>query len=199
MTSQITFLQPGDLLFQQRPGIACCGEAIRQVCTGIDGFLIDHVGLYVDSGHVIEAVSPQVHCIPVKDFFAGSVTDAAGNPKVLACRLKPEWQSCVPRAIRKASEWVGMPYNRDYGQRKDSYYCSELIVDAFCHANDGVYLFEETPMNFLDPETGELLDFWIRYYREMGRDVPQGEPGSHPAQLSRAECLMPLFSFGCFA
>jgi len=198
MTAQITLLQPGDLLFQQRPGIACGCEAIRQVCTGIDGYLIDHVGLYVDSHHVIEAVSPRVHCIPVQDFLAGSVTDAAGNPRVLACRLKPEWQSCIPRAIRKAAEWLGMPYNRDYGQRKDSYYCSELVVDAFCHANEGVFLFEETPMNFLDPTTGVLLDFWIQYYQGMGKAVPQGKPGSHPAHLSRAECLIPLFSFGRF-
>ena len=91
-----------------------------------------------------------------------------------------------------------MPYNRDYGQRKDSYYCSELIVDAFFYANEGTFLFEETPMNFLDPKTGEVLDFWTQYYKGMGKMVPQGKSGSHPANLSRAECLNPLFSFGRF-
>ena len=30
---------------------------------------------------------------------------------------------------------------------------------------------------------GIIPDFWVRHYRDIGQDVPEGEPGSNPAAL----------------
>ena len=127
---------------------------------------------------------PEVRKTPMEDFLNRSVRDNRGNPCVLVCRVKSQFSSLVAKALEFAEELVAHPYDPHYTSGKKSWYCSELVVDAFRMANDGQFLFEETPMSFKDMESGETLSFWIRHYESVAQDIPEGEPGSHPALLS---------------
>ena len=91
---------------------------------------------------------------------------------------------------------IGRPYDGRYGPDDSAIYCSELVVDAFWLANGRVPFFPESPMRFSDPETGEVLDFWINYYALFGETVPEGEPGSNPGDLSLSPKLQVIRQLG---
>ena len=186
-------LLPGDLLFQLRAG----GEeewAISRLFPGRDGVAINHVAIYDGDGMVIEAVSPGVKKTMTEDFISRSVLDNHGRPCVLVCRLKSVYSSLIPDALEFAEHQLLASHNSHFASSQNeflkSWYCSELIVHAFRHANEGYFLFEQTPMSFRDMETGELLPFWLSHYKESGHAMPQGLPGSHPALLSSSERLL---------
>ena len=178
-------LLPGDLLFQLRAG----GEeefAISRLFPGRDGVAINHVAIYDGDGMVIEAVSPGVQKTMTEDFISRSVLDNHGRPCVLVCRLKSVYSSLIPDALEFAEQVLASCHSHCASSQSESlksWYCSELIVHAFRHANEGYFLFE-TPMNPFDMETGELLP------KESGHALPQGLPGSHPALLSSSERLL---------
>lgn len=192
-------LLPGDLLFQLRAG----GEAervISRLFAGRDGIAINHVALYDGDGMVIEAVMPQVKKTSLDDFVNSSVLDNHGRPCVLVCRLAADYSVLVSAALEFAELQLAIPYDPHYSQSKEnqqkSWYCSELIVHAFRSANEGCFLFEETPMSFRDMDTGELMPFWIDHYKAVGQDIPEGLPGSHPALLSCSDKLVSINILG---
>lgn len=170
-------------MFQLRSG----GEAewvISRLFAGRGGKAINHVGIYDGDGQVIEAVMPEVRKSDMDDFINRSVRDNHGNPCVLVCRVKPQFSALVSGALEFAEEVLDHPYDAHYTSGKKSWYCSELVVDAFKSANKGQFLFEETPMSFKDMESGETMPFWVRHYESINQDIPEGQPGSHPALLS---------------
>lgn len=188
-------LLPGDLLFQLRTG----GEAewvISRLFAGRDGMAINHVGLYDGDGQVIEAVMPEVRKTTMEDFKKRSVSDNHGDPCILVCRVRPEYAPLTIQALEFAENILDHPYDPHYSCNKKSWYCSELIVDAFCYANGGHFLFQETPMSFRDMDSGELLPYWVEHYRSMNQEVPEGQPGSHPALLSRSDKIMTVNRMG---
>ena len=179
-------LLPGDLLFQLRSG----GEAewgISRLFSGRDGIAINHVGIYDGDGQVIEAVMPEVRKTSMDEFMACSVTDNHGCPCILVCRVCPEYASLIVPALEFAESTLAYPYDTHYSDVKKSWYCSELVVDAFKHANQDQFLFQETPMSFRDMDSGEVLPFWVEHYRSINQAIPEGRLGSHPALLSRSD------------
>ena len=178
-------LLPGDLLFQLRAG----GEeefAISRLFPGRDGVAINHVAIYDGDGMVIEAVSPGVQKTVTEDFISRSVLDNHGRPCVLVCRLKSVYSSLIPDALEFAEQLLASCHSHvasSHNESLKSWYCSELIVHAFRHANEG-YFFFETPMSLCDMETKELMP------KESGHAMAQGLPGSHPALLSSSERLL---------
>lgn len=192
-------LLPGDLLFQLRAG----GEAewvISRLFAGRNGIAINHVALYDGDGMVIEAVMPQVKKTSLDEFIGSSVLDNHGRPCVLVCRLGTVYSSLIPSVLEFAEQQLAIPYDPHYRQSQDdhkkSWYCSELIIHAFRCANGGEFVFEETPMNFRDIETGELMPFWVDHYKVVGQDIPEGLPGSHPALLSCSDKLVSINIMG---
>lgn len=182
-------LLPGDLLFQLRSG----GEAewvISRLFAGRDGKAINHVGIYDGDGQVIEAVMPEVRKCSMEAFIKRSVKDNNGNPCIMVCRVKPRYSGLLPKVLEFAEGVVEHPYDPHYTSGKKSWYCSELVVDAFKAANNGEFLFEETPMSFRDIESGEILPYWEQHYGAVNREIPEGQPGSHPALLSCSEELV---------
>lgn len=182
-------LLPGDLLFQLRSG----GEAewvISRLFAGRDGKAINHVAIYDGDGQVIEAVMPEVQKSSMDDFINRSVRDNRGNPCILVCRVKPQYSGLLSKVLEFAEGIVEHPYDPHYTSGKKSWYCSELIVDAFRAANNGEFLFEETPMSFRDMDSGEILPYWKQHYSSINREIPEGQPGSHPALLSCSNELM---------
>ena len=181
-------LLPGDLLFQLRSG----GEAewvISRLFAGRDGKAINHVAIYDGDGQVIEAVMPEVRKSSMDDFINRSVRDNRSNPCILVCRVKPEHSGLLSKALEFAEGVVEHPYDPHYTSGKKSWYCSELVVDAFRAANNGEFLFEETPMSFRDMDSGEIMPYWKLHYDAIDQDIPEGQLGSHPALLSCSDKL----------
>ncbi len=177
--------EPGDLLFQDLECLDAC-PAIEAVKLGFHDSRISHVGMFLAVGgvpYVIEAYPPEVRLTPLAVFLRRS-RDRLSRPRICVGRLRDPFRRLIPGALAQALALRGLPYDRVYLTGEDAYYCSELVVDAFKRANDGEEFFPEEPMSFRDPRTGEILEYWIRYYAFFGRPVPEGEPGSHPATIS---------------
>lgn len=178
----------GDLLFQDLDCGPIC-EAIETVTRGVDGRDLSHVGIVYtrhDSIFVIEATGSKGVCItPLQDFLDRS-RDSSGRPKVIAGRVKKKYRKLIPAALRFAQAQEGLPYDAAFAADNGKYYCSELVYDAYKHANDGKPFFPLQPMTFNDPATGRIFPAWQTYYEKLGAPVPEGEPGCNPGGLSRS-------------
>ncbi len=78
----------------------------------------------------------------------------------------------------------------------DAYYCSELIYEIFLVANDQVPVFELQPMTFKDPDTGQTLAAWEKYFSDLGVSIPEGQPGINPGGISRSDALTIVYAYG---
>ncbi len=191
-------LRPGDLLFQDLDGGPLC-DAIEKVTSGYEGANLSHVGIVakLEDGPfvVIEAIATGVNTVPVHQFLERGL-DKNRQPKVLVGRLKPEFSSLIPAAIRHAISLKGKPYDKVFDCNNDAYYCSELVQRSFMKANGGKAVFEKQPMTFLDPDTGETFGVWKEYFRELGAPIPEGQPGINPGSVSRSTVLSIIHAYG---
>ena len=197
LTNPKTFkFQTGDLLFQDLDCGGLC-TAIETVTEGVDGKSFSHLGLvhiYNDSIVVIEALGKNVQVTPIKVFVNRNV-DQLGNPKVIVTRLAVDNPVLKKKALDYAVAQLGMPYDDAFLYDNGSYYCSELIYDAFKSANGDQPFFELAPMTFKDPATNEMFPVWLEYYAELGIPIPEGELGCNPGGISRSEKLKVVASF----
>lgn len=192
-------LQLGDLLFQDLDcGFMCNG--IDKVTYGFADTDVSHVGMVtsVKDSHVmvIEAGSKGVVETLLSVFLARS-HDQFGHPRVMVGRLVADDQYLIPAAITGAKANLGKPYNVSFTPNQgQSYYCSQLIHDAFAQANGGQAIFHQHPMNFDDPETGKLAPAWRRYFSALHTSPPQGQLGTNPGQLSREANIKIIYHYG---
>lgn len=186
----------GDILFQDLD----CGDlctAIETVTRGVNGRSFSHLGLvYIknDEAFVIEAIGTEVQLTALSDFVFRS-SDEAGNPKVIVTRLDSAYMNLNEKALEFAIAQVGVPYDDAFLYDNGSYYCSELVYDAFKAANDDRPVFELTPMTFKDPTTQKMFPVWVEYYKALNMPIPEGEPGCNPGGISRSEKLRVVASF----
>ncbi len=104
-------------------------------------------------------------------------------------RLQPEYQPLIAPAIQYGVSQRNIPYDQLYLTDEAALYCSELVVDMFRQANGGINFFHEEPMSFRDTQSGQVHQSWIDYYAYFGMQVPEGEPGSNPGDISLDERL----------
>jgi hypothetical protein len=100
-------------------------------------------------------------------------------------QLKHEYQNTIESAVTKAKTMLGKPYNQTYVLNEESYYCSDFVERAFRESA----VFKHIPMNFKNPKTGKIDNFWIDFYKKQNLEVPQDKPGTNPNQLSDSEKL----------
>ena len=181
-------IQPGDLVFQQRSR-GDAGQAISKVFKGINGWPVNHVALCVQENQLIEAVEPCVQQIALSDFLLLAEANCNGSPATFVSRLQPAHRHLITEAVSFALLQQGLPYNNDFSSGGKSWYCSELVLEAYRAANNREYLFKPTPMSFHDAQTGRIIRWWQQYFEDLGKPVPEGAPGSHPALVSRSEWL----------
>jgi len=189
-------LRDGDLAFQDLAGTGAA--AIESVTPGYQNAEVSHVGIFLRIGstpYVVEAFPPEVRLTPWAVFLRRA-KDQQGRPRVFMGRIRRQHRDLIPRALKKAISLRGLPYDRVYLSGEDAYYCSELVVDAFKSANGGVEFFPERPMSFSDPRTGLVLDYWRRYYEYFGLEVPVGQRGSNPGQISLSTHIEVLHRYG---
>lgn len=172
----IASLREGDLLF----GCADDNNAITAVTSGVEGRLIDHVGVAhrIGGDHgplfVIEAVKPQVCLTPIDTFLCH-------NPQVVVGRVNVDVDIC--RSIRNCLLMMGKPYDDLFLQGDSAIYCSELVQSCFV-TQSGDLVFDTVPMSFHD-DSGKITDYWRDFYARRGMTVPEGAPGTNPGELSR--------------
>ena len=174
----------GDLLFTQ---IGPPDNAISAVTEGYRGARVNHMGVVVLNKYgtyVLEAFPPEVRVTSLAVHLRRSESKLE-SPRFIHARLADEYQPLIPGAIFYGLARRDVPYDAVYLTDELALYCSELVVDMFKHANGGVEFFSEHPMSFRDPATNEIHPSWIAYYEKFGMDVPDGEPGSNPGDISR--------------
>lgn len=182
--SQNIPLKSGDLLFQSMNCGPLC-EAINEVTSGYQGHDFSHLGLvYIknDSILVIEASGSSVKITPYETFKTYTAE------KMFVGRLKRKYRALIPEAIAFALQQIGVPYDEEYVYNNGKYYCSELLYDAFLHANKKP-LFDLFPMTFKSPKTEEYFEVWVDYYKKLNIEIPEGKPGCNPGGISTSDKL----------
>ncbi len=166
-------LFPGDLIF----AVNTEGNAITASTSSGRNLPIDHVGMiYVecDSFFVLEAAPERGVGITELDSFL------CRNPLCVVGRVA---NIDVPKSIENVWGYFDLPYDSLFEADDSAIYCSELVQKS-CVDSTGRRIFPTIPMSFSD-STGTVLPYWTRLYRRHGRPVPEGEPGTNPAQLAR--------------
>lgn len=158
-------LSTADLLFHVTPQ----SNAITDVTPG----MIDHVAIVLHTDSVIEAVGRGVVITPID-----SLRQQPGY--YLVGRVKGVHR---PASIAHARTYLGRPYDYLYLSDNEAIYCSELVQFSFVD-KQGRRLFTPIPMSFHDA-TGQITDYWLNFYKERGMDVPEGQPGTNPGELSQ--------------
>ena len=164
-------LKVGDVIF-----IADNDEKnISSLSVGFGGLSYYHCGIYVGDGKLIEAV--KYHGVVIDE-----VSKYSDN-KILAARVNLTLDA-IQKVINTAKSFIGHKYNDLFlPNQSDRLYCSELIHSAF-FALDNEAFFTQHTLNYFSLEDEKISDFWIEFYADHGYEVPQGEKGSHPNNLS---------------
>jgi len=183
MAQNKTELKDGDLLFQDMDCGPLC-DAIEAVTEGYDKTDFSHMGMVYhrnDTIYIIEAAGNAVRLNTLENFKKNT-----GKPMLIG-RLKKKYTKLIPTALNYATMQIGVPYDDEYVYDNGSYYCSELIYDAFKNANGGNPFFELQPMTYKQPGTNEFFPAWVEYYATIGKPIPEGLPGCNPGGMSMSD------------
>ncbi len=177
-------LQCCDLIFVTSPS----ANAITDVTNGFSNLPIDHVAIYYEakgSQRIIESVPDGG--VQMKD-LQQFISENKGAHAYVA-RVTAEYDAA--RTLRNAFSYVGRPYDHLFLADNEAIYCSELVQFSFVD-RQGKRVFSPIPMSFHDSQ-GQITEFWIRFYKKHGMEVPEGFPGTNPGELSRRNNVMVLF------
>lgn len=189
----VSDLRGGDLLFV----VNGQGNNITDVTDGVDGLGIDHIAVFSD-GNVIEAIPKYGVVENPLDSFLVRLSD---RESVLVGRIEG---LDVEESVTNARKFLGKPYDDIFMPSDSAIYCSELVQKSFVFKDvlkerdqnvkevdskatgSGTkhFVFGTIPMSFHD-STGNVTEFWAKFYSARGLAVPEGEPGTNPGQLSR--------------
>ncbi len=176
-------LKNGDIIFQNLDCGPMC-EAIEAVTQGYEGLDFSHMGMVYlrnDSVLVIESIGPGVILTPI-DHFLKRTSNAH-----LVGRLKPKYSRLIPKALGYALLCLGMSYDNEFLYDNGKYYCSELIYDAFKHANGGKAFFKLFPMTYIEPGAHSFFPVWETHFRQLNMPIPEGLPGCNPGGISQSD------------
>lgn len=177
-------LKTGDLIFQSMNCGPLC-DAINQVTEGYKGKDFSHLGLvYIqnDSIYIIEAAGSAVQLTPLEKFKSYT------KETMFVGRLKRKFRKYIPEAITFSLNQIGVPYDEAYLYNNGSYYCSELIYDAFLDAYKKPF-FELQPMTFKAPNSDAYFEVWQEYYDKLEIEIPEGKLGCNPGGISTSDKL----------
>lgn len=177
-------LRDGDLIFQDlRCGILC--EAINDVTVSYSKIPLSHAGIIyknADNWLVIEAIGKDVHETALPVFLARS-TDSSGEARVILGRVKKEFANLLPKALSFCKAQEGKLYDEEFEMNNDKYYCTELLYEAFRFANGEKEFFKLKPMTFKNKKDGQINPTWENYFRELGKEIPEGQAGCNPNEM----------------
>ena len=110
----------------------------------------------------------------------------------IVMRLKDDRRA--ERHVANAKTQLGKSYNLNFTPCDTALYCTELVRNCYLDKK-GNPIFPEAPMDFTDRE-GNMPDYWTWLFGLLGKEVPQGIPGTLPQtmindpQLIRVDCQL---------
>ena len=182
-------LHEGDLMFVVKE----TSNPITDATQGINGLKIDHVAIFhhTDSAdYALEAYGKAVSLTPLTNFL-NRAKGKEGKPLIAVGRVIVDCD--MNTSMKRALSYLGRPYDRFYMPDDKEIYCSELIQKSFVD-HHGLPIFSTIPMSFHD-NNGKILDAWTQFYAFYHREVPEGEPGTNPGQLSRDKAIKVNYEF----
>lgn len=173
-------------------------DAITESTAARDSLKFDHVAIVAlehDVAYVIEASPRYGVVMRTLDDFLKEVPLFQGRYGVVFKRLMADSCKgiCMSKVIENAKRHIGEEYDWFFMPDNGRQYCSELVYDSFI-CNDGEHLFSAEPMNFRS-EDGTMPLFWVQLYERLGVAIPEGEPGTNPSKMSKAEFLIDVCRF----
>ncbi len=180
--------EEGDLIFVVAQESAM-SSAISESTSRGESLSFDHVAMVaVDSTglpYVIEAAPKGgVKRTEYADFLKNAPL-VGGQPGVVVKRLSVEFSAA--ETVRRAEAHVGEEYDWSYTPDNGRMYCSELVYESY-FSKDGGRIFTAVPMSFRNEE-GNIPDFWVELFAKLGEEIPEGEPGTNPNDMSEDPAL----------
>ncbi len=162
----------GDLLF----AVAGNANAITQSTARHGMPQVDHVAI----AYITDSCSCVIDATPRHGVAVRTISDfLKENPGYIVGEVK---RADIIASIDNALKYVGLPYDSLFEADDSAFYCSELVQKSFVDST-GRRIFTTIPMSFHD-STGRTLPYWTAFYLRHGRNVPEGEPGTNPAQIA---------------
>ena len=93
-------------------------------------------------------------------------------------------------AVGRALTFLGQPYDNAFTVDNGMMYCTELVWEAYRDAS-GNRIFPASPMNFYAAD-GTLNPYWVKHFEALGIEIPQGEPGTNPVDMSKDPHITPI-------
>ena len=106
-----------------------------------------------------------------------------GRPIAAVGRVRGADSTVVQRALRRAHERLGLPYDDEFLPANGKLYCSELAWECFVAADDSTHLLRSRPMTFRTAD-GELPAYWSEHFAALGMPVPEGVAGTNPNDMA---------------
>lgn len=173
--------QNGDLVF--RVGSSDFSEAIKSATVRGDNVPYTHIGMVMlrnDSVLVIEAGGDEVCITPYEEFISHAAT--MGDKRYVAIGRVDVSKKLQDSAVARALTFLGQPYDNEFRLNNGMMYCTELVWEAFLDDN-GKHILDDAPMTFRSAD-GTVSPFWIKHFQELGVEMPEGEPGTNPVDMS---------------
>lgn len=177
----------GDLAFRLGSESAF-SDAITSATAWGDSLRFDHVGIVDIDGSGKVAV---VEATPKGGVKLSSWAEFTSGGGVVVKRLMSEFDAC--KVVAKAKSFIGEDYDWWYLPDNGKMYCSELVYESFI-GSDGDHIFKAAPMNFRQPD-GTMPEFWTRLFEEIEMPVPEGVPGTNPADMAKDPRLVEVARF----
>ncbi len=119
--SQDLDIREGDFIFQHLPG------RLTRVIADITNSPYSHCGIIVkkqSNFYVLEAIGPVIET-PLNTWINRGI-----GHRITIVRLKEKYQRDIPKIIKAANKFKGLPYDVQYDWDNEKIYCSELIYKA---------------------------------------------------------------------
>jgi len=177
-------IMSGDLVFRSTSagGIS---DAINSVTKNSQQISYSHMGICIVENNniwVYHAAPAKGVCKELLEDFCRP--DTAFTYTTDLYRLDISIQS-LKEIKTKLDNYLGQPYDSTYIINNEGYYCSEFIYDVFKNNE----IFKLNTMTFKDPLTGLFHDGWIEHYKNLGIEIPEGQPGCNPNDMSKNKKL----------
>lgn len=184
-------LESGDLVFVGIPSEGAAegsmGQAIAE-STGSGDIDYIHTAILEVDGEgtwIVDATAKRgVARYPLDTFILDFHRHDGSFPTFEVFRLKDT--KGVEDFLAAAKKYLGEKYDLGFLPDNGMHYCTELVYDAY--VRDGQHIFESGPMNFKDA-SGEFPAFWVRTFKKLGAEIPQGQPGTNPQAMHGSDAI----------